>query len=193
MARQVGADTLFHYRDKQYVVEEAFAAVKTSLSAASFIVSLTVNKINGNKIVPFEQLFNSDFIDNVMADGSGALFSYKGVQYTVNESITAIEALSPVSGSDVAGLQAERLAAVSAALDFPSVAAGGSADLTMAVPGAALGDVVALGIPNAAVVANTIFMAWVSATDVVSIRIINNSAAAVDPVSGTFKVRVYKV
>lgn len=80
----------------------------------------------------------------------------------------------------------------SATLDFGNTAAQNSADLTITVTGAANGDVVSLGVPNSSVNANTCFTAWVSATDTVTVRFNNYSSGAVDPASGTFKIKVLK-
>jgi hypothetical protein len=79
----------------------------------------------------------------------------------------------------------------SATLDFPSVASQTSADLTVAVDGAIVGDPVALGTP-AAPAANIAFTAFVSAPNVVTVRCHNHSGAAVDPASGIFRVTVFK-
>ena len=80
----------------------------------------------------------------------------------------------------------------SATLDFPSTNAQLSADLTITVTGAADGDVVSIGVPNASVNANTNFTAWVSAANTVTVRFNNYSSGTVDPASGTFKVFVTK-
>jgi hypothetical protein len=81
----------------------------------------------------------------------------------------------------------------SATLDFPSTGHGNSADLTFTVTGASEGDVVALGIPNASIVANASFTAWVSATDTVKVRFNNYaSSGSSDPALGTFKIKVFK-
>jgi len=80
----------------------------------------------------------------------------------------------------------------SAALNFPSTNAQNSSDLTITVTGAADGDVVELGVPNAAVLTNSNYTAWVSATNTVTVRFNNYSSGAQDPASGTFKVRVVK-
>lgn len=78
-----------------------------------------------------------------------------------------------------------------ATLDFGSVSAASSADLTITVTGAAVGDAVVLGVPNGSVTANTVFFGWVSATNTVTIRCTNNDAAsAADPASGTFRATV---
>jgi hypothetical protein len=80
---------------------------------------------------------------------------------------------------------------VSTTLDFGSVVAGAIADLTVAVTGAIVGDVVALGVPS--IPNKGTFFAWVSATNTVTVRFANNDlTTAKDPSSGTFKVRILK-
>lgn len=80
----------------------------------------------------------------------------------------------------------------SATLDFGSTSAQSSSDLTITVTGAADGDVVSLGVPNASVNANTNYTAWVSAANTVTVRFNNYSSGSVDPASGTFKVKIFK-
>lgn len=81
----------------------------------------------------------------------------------------------------------------SAALNFASTADGATSDLTMTVTGATVGDMVLLGIPNGAQPAGGVwYQAWVSAADTVSIRLYNESGAAVDPASDTFSVMVVR-
>lgn len=79
-----------------------------------------------------------------------------------------------------------------AALDFPSIAAAASADLTIAVAGAAVNDSVSLGLP-AAPTAGLIFQAFVSAANVVTVRATNITAGAVDAVSATVRATVHKL
>lgn len=80
-----------------------------------------------------------------------------------------------------------------ATLDFPNTVAGTSSDLTITVTGAADGDVVAIGVPNASTVANGCFTAWVSASNTVTIRYSNNDAlSAYNPASGTFKATIIR-
>ena len=81
---------------------------------------------------------------------------------------------------------------VTAALDFASIAAAASADLTIAVPGAVVGDAVSLGLP-ATPAAGLIFQAFVSATDTVTVRATNISAAPVDAASATYRATVHKL
>src|SRR5882672_1847518 len=80
-----------------------------------------------------------------------------------------------------------------ASLDFPNTAAGTSADLTIAVVGAADGDAVTLGVPIAAQNANSCYTAFISAADTVTVRFNNYQLlTAIDPASGTFRVSVLK-
>lgn len=79
----------------------------------------------------------------------------------------------------------------SAALDFAPIAAAASADLTIAVPGAAVGDTVELGLP-AAPAAGLIFNAFVSAADTVTVRASNITGLAVDAAAATYRATVHK-
>jgi hypothetical protein len=79
-----------------------------------------------------------------------------------------------------------------ATLDFSSTAAQNSSNLTVTITGAADGDAVSLGVPNAAVNDNSSYSAWVSAANTVTVRFTNNSSGAIDPASGTFRVSVMK-
>lgn len=90
------------------------------------------------------------------------------------------------------GLELAAILATRATLDFPNTGAQLSADLTVTVPGAALNDVVSIGVPNGSVNANSCFTAWVSAANTVTCRFNNYSAGAIDPASGSFTVSVFK-
>jgi hypothetical protein len=80
-----------------------------------------------------------------------------------------------------------------ATLNFGITGAGLSSDLTMTVTGAAVGDVVALGIPTASITTTGIFFAWVSNANEVTVRYCNTDIlSAIDPASGVFKSLVIK-
>jgi hypothetical protein len=79
-----------------------------------------------------------------------------------------------------------------AALDFPSTATNLSANLTIAVAGAADGDVVVLGVPSAAVSANSCYTAYVSGANTVTVVFNNYGAATLNPASATFRVSIIK-
>jgi hypothetical protein len=102
-------------------------------------------------------------------NGTNLFFSPSPTRHTVNHGLTG-----------------------SATLNFPSTTTLLSADLTITVTGAADGDVVSLGVPNAAVNANTSYSAWVSAANTVTVRFNNYSSGTVDPASASFKVFVTK-
>jgi hypothetical protein len=102
-------------------------------------------------------------------NGTNLFFSPSTTRHTVNHGLTG-----------------------SATLDFLSTNAQNSRDMTIAVTGAADGDVVSIGVPNAAVNANTSYSAWVSAANTVTVRFNNYSSGTVDPASGLFKVFVTK-
>lgn len=100
--------------------------------------------------------------------------------------ITGVE----TDGVWVAEVAKARLTAT-ATLDFGSIAAAASADLTITVAGAAVNDSVSLGLP-AAPTAGIIFRGFVSAANTVTVRATNITAASVDPASATYRATVIK-
>lgn len=99
-------------------------------------------------------------------------------------------------GSDAVGTAQEYfrfLPPVIATLDFGNTNPQLSTDLTVNVPGARAGDGVLVGVPIAAINANSNYTWFVSANDTVTIRFNNYSAAAIDPAAGDFKVAVYRI
>lgn len=79
-----------------------------------------------------------------------------------------------------------------ASLNFGSIATTASADLTITVTGAAVGDEVAIGLP-AAPTAGIIYQAFVSAANTVTVRATNITANSVDPAAQSFTVAVFKI
>jgi 3-methyladenine DNA glycosylase Mpg len=81
-----------------------------------------------------------------------------------------------------------------ASLNFGSTLPGASAVLTLTVTGAADGDVVALGVPNAAAsIAGANYSAYVSAANTVTIKLYNsNGFTSINPGSITYRVSVLK-
>ena len=76
---------------------------------------------------------------------------------------------------------------VSGSMNPPSVGAQTSGTATMTVPGVRLGDFVVCAIPSQNLNAGMgISHAWVSAADTISVRIINATAGALDPVAATY-------
>lgn len=78
-----------------------------------------------------------------------------------------------------------------ATLDFGSILAAASADLTITVTGAAVGNSVHLGLP-AAPDASVTFNGFVSSANTVTVRAFNIGAIAADPASATFRATVMK-
>jgi len=81
-------------------------------------------------------------------------------------------------------------------VEIPSTASGNSSTLTIPVTGAADGDVVSLGAPNALASASGVcYTAYVSATNTVTVKMNNYNpllTGNVNPAAGTFRVTVIK-
>lgn len=81
-------------------------------------------------------------------------------------------------------------ATTGANLDFGSIAAGASADLTLTVTGAVSTDV-AVASPQSALEAGLIWNAFVSAADTVTVRMTNITGAPIDPANRFWCVRTF--
>lgn len=98
---------------------------------------------------------------------------------------------------DDAGVETE-LAPIlkgSTTFDFASIASNTSATTTITVTGAAVGDPVALGRPTptgTGAVTELTFEAFVSATDTVTLNVVNATTGAADLASATYNVVVFK-
>jgi len=79
-----------------------------------------------------------------------------------------------------------------ATLNFPSIAANSTQQLTMTVTGATVGDAVFVGLPSA-IDAGLVATGFVSATNTVAIRLHNTSSGSVDPASATFRAVVARL
>lgn len=76
-------------------------------------------------------------------------------------------------------------------LNFASIAAGATAELTITVPGAASTNAVVLG-PPAGLEAGLMATGRVSAADTVTIRLHNTTAGAIDPADATWRATVLR-
>jgi hypothetical protein len=92
--------------------------------------------------------------------------------------------------AEVTALAARTLHAT-ALLDFPSVSASNTQSLTVAVPGAAVGDAV-LATPPATLASGLLPTCWVSAPDTVTVALRNTTGSAIDPAAATWRVTVFK-
>lgn len=96
-------------------------------------------------------------------------------------------------GSTLKFIDVDMVIIKEATIDFGSVSAQTSADSTVTVTGAAIGDNVTVSVKTAAVnLANTCYTAFVSAANTVTVRLNNYSASGKDPASGVFKILVHK-
>jgi len=77
-----------------------------------------------------------------------------------------------------------------ATIDFAQATATTVTDVTKTIPGARLGDEVAIGVPNAAITATGVWFGWVSAANTVTIRY--SPKATENPASGVFHITVFK-
>lgn len=88
------------------------------------------------------------------------------------------------------GIAIQKVLSATATLDFDLTAVTVH-DLTITVTGAALGDVVSVGVPHGSVTTTASYTAWVSAADTVTVRC-KTAAIGENPASGTFRVMVTK-
>lgn len=82
--------------------------------------------------------------------------------------------------------------ASSSTLNFGSINPQEVGDLTATVTGAADGDPVLLGVPNAVGSSMVMVLAWVSAANTVTVRVVNIGLTPIDPPSASFRIIVTK-
>jgi hypothetical protein len=129
---------------------------------------------------------------------NGDLSTIRSVSYNWPTSKPATAATGTELGGGVLEVSSSgtmswrQMAVTTATLNFPVTATRNSSDLTFTVTGAATGDAVTLGVPNAAVLANSCYTAWVSGANTVTVRFNNYDNADKDPASAVFKVMVFK-
>lgn len=85
--------------------------------------------------------------------------------------------------------QIKKVTSTTTTLDFGNLASIGCEVLTVSVPGAAAGDSVFLGVPDASNVTNGQFTAWVSSANTVTIKFC--TVISGDPASGSFRATVF--
>ncbi len=89
-------------------------------------------------------------------------------------------------------IKGEKPLIASATLDFPSTTAQTSSVLTVSMPGAILGDIVTMGVPNAAITTNGLYSAYVSASNTVTVKFNNYGSSSSNPASGIFNLKILK-
>lgn len=103
--------------------------------------------------------------------------------------VTAATSVTTPSLTINSGTAIVKHLSATATLDFASQVGVGCENLTITVTGAAVGDTVAIGIPNGSIVTNGVFYGWVSATNTVSIKFC--AVVSGDPASGSFRADVW--
>lgn len=73
--------------------------------------------------------------------------------------------------------------------NYGSIAANTTADLTFALPGAIIGDCVSAA-PSTTIETGLTWSSWVSAADVVTIRLANSTVGAIDPAAVAWRCEV---
>ena len=162
------------------------------------------NNDNAASQIRFYESYNASVTD-VFPNGTNYTSFEAGAQTAdINYTLPTATPSAATSGTDLgsgymesddAGTMSWRQSVVVTAtnLNFGTVAAQSSGDVTVTVTGAAVGDIVNLGVDNAAVLANSSYTAWVSAVNTVTVRFNNYSVGAQTPgTTNTFKVQVTK-
>jgi hypothetical protein len=141
-------------------------------------------------------LFTNSFMRFWVVGASPTSSNFQAQVYTKTNAATAANELFAMNDAGNESILTGTVTNIfkgSGALDFGSTLANTNADLTLTITGAADGDPVALGTPNASIIGGTTFTAWVSSANTVTVRFNNYTTGAKDPASGTFKALVYKV
>lgn len=154
--------------------------------------ALTMTAAISNLLVP------STLVDVAGAGAAGAVLSAAviAVNYSTN-----VVTLDTNAGTTVVAANVSSVAPVfnyvplvlygSATLDFANTLAQTCSELTIAVTGATIGDSVLVGPPNG-LEANLSVTGYVSATDVVTVRVCNPTVGAINPASATWRVIVMR-
>lgn len=177
-----------------------YVSIKTNTSFADFALNIeNTNSTSGQglglRIIAGSTASDLPLFVKDRTNGS-TLFSVAGngnvaTNGNLTVSGTGAQAVGGTGATlSIAGTSAIKgVRTATATLDFASIGAAASADLTVTVTGAAANDAVALGLPTAPT-AGIIFQTFVSAADTVTVRATNITAGAVDPASATYRVTV---
>ena len=176
-----GFNNLFYNTDSTSVDAHSVMEVKTGgASGGDPKVMYTINGV----LNWAHGIDNSDS-DSWVLSVSNLLGNSNAIRVT-----TARNVDFPVSMSVGAGTTITKHLSSTATLNFANQAAIGCEVLTITVTGAALGDTVAIGVPNASDTTTSTFYGWVSATNTVSVK--HCALVSGDPASGTFRADVWQ-
>ena len=107
-------------------------------------------------------------------NGTNLLFTPVAIRHTMNHGLVSSPSLNFSTGGNLA--------------------ANTHRDINTNLANAVVGDIVSIGVPHAAVIANTCYTAWVSTSGVVTVRLNNYSTSSITPPAAqTFKIFVTKI
>lgn len=141
---------------------------------------------------------NSSGTNVLTVNSSGDLTTINGVTYNWPASKPSAAQSATHVGSGMLEVSSNgtmswrQMVVTTATLNFPITATRTSSDIAITVTGVVSGDAVTLGVPNAAVLTNTCYTAWVSDNNTVTVRFNNYDNADKDPASAVFKVMIMK-
>jgi len=156
-----------------------------NVGVTAFTTLITVDAAVSNEwsVTGLDITVGAGSYTNVFTQGAT---SWTGVENGINSGQDFTRSNKIGTSADARAVT-QRLSAA-ASLNFPNVAAGGSADLTITLAGAVAGQPVALGFTSSGPYAGLRYEAWVSAADTVTVRAYNATGAGIDPPAQTFSV-----
>jgi len=128
-----------------------------------------------------------------MVQASSTRFTVHDTSYFGGTATTTINSAGAITIGD--GTSITKHLSATASLNFAALGAHSCEALTITVTGAADGDTVALGVPNALASASTTFAfsGWVSAADTVTMRLCQTAAeGSNDPAAATVRADVWQ-
>lgn len=145
-------------------------------------------------VILFQNNANSDFTSFKLGGTTSSFPSIKRNSTAINIRLADDSADAPLTAGATTiggGTAIGKVMSATATLDFGSTAAGAGSDLIITVTGAAVGDIVNLGVPNGSVTTTGTYFGWVSATNTVTVRFTDNAlVGSEDPASGLFRAMV---
>ncbi len=170
----------------------AYTTITADFTIPAVGSNVTVAVTNANWMVEGQNIVMegpASFQVVSVTSSTSVILKFLGYIYDLSPGVT----IASGTGVSPSGPQPFTALKATATLNFGNTLAQTSADLTLAVPGASVGDIVCLGIPNSAVNADSCYTAWISAVDVCTIRFNNYSAAPINPASADFSVLIIPV
>lgn len=181
----------------------------SQINIANPVISAAVNHEMGVIINSRNSRINAGVVNTVVLGGNGNYAKNSNSVYVPNicyasdANFTTVVSFDtptvnrfisfPDAGGTVALIEdLPQIITVSATLNFPAIGANSFEDLTIAAPGTEVSDPVALGVENISMTNEVVFVAFVSALNVVTVRAINTNGNTPNPVSGFFQVKILK-